>query len=150
MRRLLLTAVLVCLATSIPSAVKAQSAIMPGSVVSTTPGEQVKSVGGELPRVAKQVGHGVQPNGPMMRPYNPNNPYEALQGTNLSVKSIVAPVNGYQSQVAPSMFSQVVDTLKSIAGINTKPIVSSTPIFVPGIYRRDRERVKERMVFIRD
>jgi hypothetical protein len=153
MRQPLLTMLVVCAVGGYASQAKAQgnSTMMPGgTVVSNSGGEQLKLVGRDEPQVGRQVGKSVNmPSGnPMLRPYNPNNPYEQLQGTNLSPKSVVAPVNGYTPSAQPSQFTQVVNSLKSIVGLNEKPIILAKT-YTPGIYRRDRERVHERM-FVRD
>jgi hypothetical protein len=147
MRRWIWTALITCAATVLTGGLRAQTGAMPGTVVSNTSNDTLKVVGSEQPRVAKQVGQGVsQPYG-NLKPYDPNNPYAVFQGTNLSVKNVVAPVNNIPTNVEPSLFTQVVSGLKSLAGLDVKPKV--TPIFTPGIFRRDRERVKARM-FVHD
>lgn len=122
---------------------------MSGQVVSNTAGENVRLIGNDLPQVAKPVGKPVNlpNNNPLFRPYNPANPYESLEGTGLSAKSVVAPVNGYQTEVQPSVFQQFTNGVKSILGLTTPPVVQRN--FTPGIYRRDRQRVQERM-WVRD
>ena len=150
MRRLLLTAGVVYAITGFTGVAMAQqNTSMPGTVVSSTAGEKLKLVGNDLPQVAKPVGKplNLPSNNPLMRPFNPNNPLESLEGTNLSVKSIVAPVNGFSTAVQPSTFQQISNTVKSILGINTPP--TAPRIYTPGIARRDRERVRERTT-IRD
>lgn len=149
MPRLLLTAGFVCAVTGLTGWATAQNASMPGTVVSNTTGEQMKLVGNELPQVAKPVGRPVNlpDDNPLLRRYDPNNPYDSFRGTNLSVKSVVAPVNGASTAVEPNMFQQISKSVKSILGLSTLP--SSPRIYTPGIYRRDRERVRERM-FVRD
>jgi hypothetical protein len=147
MRRFLSTALFVCLAIMPMSRAMAQSSIMPGAVVSNSSGDNIQPVGSELPRVANPVGKGVSQSMTNLRPYNPERPYDQFQGTNLNVKSVVTPANGAMTNVQPTMFSQVVNTIKTIAGLNVKPTI--TPIFTPGIYRRDRERAHERM-FVHD
>jgi hypothetical protein len=127
----------------------AQNGSMPGTVVSNTTGDQVKLIGNELPQVAKPVGRPVNlpDDNPLLRKYDPNKPYDVFRGTNLSVKSVVAPVNGATTEVEPNMFQQISKSVKSILGISTPPSVPR--IYTPGIARRDRERVRERM-FVRD
>jgi hypothetical protein len=124
----------------------AQNASMPGQVVSnSSSGEQLRMVGHELPQVAKPVGKSVnQKSGnPLLQPYDPNNPYGQLAGTGLNASSVVAPVNGFSTGVPQSTFQQIVTKMKSFVGISTPPKI--VPIYTPGIYRRDRERVQERM-----
>lgn len=152
MRQAVLTMLVVCATAGYSSQARAQtnSSVMPGgTIVSSLNGEQLKQVGKQEPHVGKQVGKPVNvPSGnSMLRPYNPANPYESLQGTNLSPNSVVAPVNGYSTNVPTSEFSQLVNSFKSMMGLNEKPTVAR--IYTPGIYRRDRERVQERM-FVRD
>jgi hypothetical protein len=157
MRRLLLTAGLVCAAIALTGGAIAQNSTsqtssMPGQVVSNTAGEKVRLVGRDLPQVAKpvgrQIGSGATPNVVLA-----NNPFESfnsnpLGGTNLSMSSVVVPnYNGYTSNVAPSMVQQVFSNAMTLLGLKTPPTVQQ--IYTPGIYRRDRERVKERM-FVRD
>jgi len=145
MRRVLFSALVLSALTGIGGRAMAQTTDMPGQVVSNTTGDRVKLIGHELPQVGKHVGKpvNVPTTNPLLRPYNPNNPYEALEGTNLNVKSVVAPVNGYMSEAPASKFDQVVSSLKSFVGISTKPMVKN--IYTPGIYRRDRQRAEERM-----
>jgi hypothetical protein len=148
MRRLLLTAGIVYAITGFTGLAMAQTT-MPGTVVSNTTGDQVRMVGNDLPQVAKPVGKPINmpTSNPLLRPYNVSNPLESLQGTGLSASLVVAPVNGYSSAVEPSMFQQISNSVKSILGITSPPTVQR--IYTPGIARRDRERVKERLM-IRD
>jgi len=145
MSRLLWTLGFAFTAIGMTGSVIAQDPDMPGQVVSNSAGEHLKLIGKELPRAGKPVGKPINiPSGnPLLRPYNPANPYEALEGTGLSVKSVVAPVNGYSTEAPPSMFQQVSDKMKSLLGISKPPVVHNT--FTPGIYRRDRQRAQERM-----
>ena len=150
MPRLLLTAgVVFALVGSAGQALAQNTDVMPGAVVGSTGGDKFKLVGREEPRVGRPVGNPINlPTASgLMRPYNPANPYEAFQGTNLSAKSVVAPANGYPSNVPTSAFDQFINTIKTIAGIDTKPMVQR--VYTPGIYRRDHQRVQERM-FVRD
>jgi hypothetical protein len=127
----------------------AQNATMPGQVVGSSVGENVRLIGSEQPAAGKPVGKPINVpfNNPLFRPYNPANPYEALQGTGLNPSSVVAPVNGYSNEAPPSMFQQFTNRVKSILGITTPPVVQK--VYTPGIYRRDRQRVQERM-WVRD
>jgi hypothetical protein len=145
MSQLLRTLGLTCAVIGIAGWAMAQNASMPGQVVSNTTGEHLRFVGNELPQAAKPVGKPINlpNNNPLFRPYNPANPYEALQGTGMSVKSVVAPVNGYTNEAPQSMFQQITNNMKSLLGLTTPPIIHNT--YTPGIFRRDRQRVKERM-----
>jgi hypothetical protein len=127
----------------------AQNAGMPGQVVGNSTGEHVRLIGKELPEAGKQVGKPINVpfNNPLFRPYNPANPYEALQGTGFSAKSVVAPVNGYTNEVPHSMFQQFSNKIKSVLGLTTAPVVHK--VYTPGIARRDHQRVQERLM-IRD
>lgn len=149
MRRLLLTAGIVFAMAGFAGSSKTQDSSMPGMVVSNTAGEQMRLIGTTQPRAAKPVGQSAtQPStNPLLQPYNPNNPYASLSGTGLNVSSVVAPVNGATSSVSPSLFQQVSNSVKSILGITSPPAVQH--VYTPGIYRRDRERVRARL-FPRD
>jgi len=148
MRQLFLTAGIVYAITSFAGVATAQTT-MPGKVVSNTAGEKLKLIGKDQPDVGKPVGKSVNqiPTNPLLKPYNPANPYEALEGTGLSASSVVAPVNGYSTNVQPTVFQQVNNSLKALFGLNPPPMIQH--VYTPGIARRDRERVHERMM-IRD
>jgi hypothetical protein len=140
---------LACAVIGITGWAMAQNASMPGQVVSNTTGENLRLVGNDLPQAAKPVGKPINlpNNNPLFRPYNPANPYEALEGTGMNAKSVVAPVNGFTSEAPQSMFQQFNNKVKSLLGLTTPPTVQR--IYTPGIYRRDRQRAQERM-WVRD
>jgi hypothetical protein len=149
MRLLLLTAGVVCTVTGFTSRAVAQTADMPGQTVSSTAGAHLRLIGRDQPQVGQHVGKPINlpSSSPYMRPYDVTNPFAQLQGTNLNANSVVAPVNGFASDVQPGTFSQVINSIKSFVGLSTKPTLMN--IYTPGIYRRDRQRVEARM-WIRD
>jgi hypothetical protein len=140
---------LTCAVIGIAGWAMAQNASMPGQVVSNSTGENLRLVGNELPQAGKPVGKPINLpyNNPLFRPYNPANPYEALEGTGMNAKSVVAPVNGFTNEAPQSTFQQITNKMKSLLGLTTPPTVQR--IYTPGIYRRDRQRAQERM-WVRD
>jgi hypothetical protein len=150
MSRLLRTLGLTCAVVGMTGWATAQNASMPGQVVSNTTGSNVRLIGNDLPQVAQPVGKPINlpNNNPLFRPYNPANPYEALQGTGMNAKSVVAPVNGYTNEAPPSVFQQITNNMKSLLGLTSPPTVQR--IYTPGIYRRDRQRAQERAMWGRD
>lgn len=116
--------------------------VMPGQVVSTG---TVNPVGQKAPMAAAPVGSPVTSN-MLMRPYDPNRPYDMFKGTNIDTKQILAPLVGPNGQMMqePSTLDKMVDKLKSLVGLkhyNPPP----RPPFTPGILRRNRERAEEQM-----
>lgn len=140
MRHLALAAGVVCAAVGVTSWVTAQAPGMPGQVVGT--GYTMQQVGHQLPRVGQPVGQpiNIPPNSPMMRPYDPNRPYDVFKGTNIDPRSVVTPP---QAGTGSNVFTRTYDQVKSILGM-TKT-VAPTGTVTPGILRRNRERAAERM-----
>jgi hypothetical protein len=99
--------------------------IMPGEVVSSSSSNDTLSrVGKEAPKVGKSVGQPINlpAENPLLRRYDPNKPYDMFKGTNLDVKSIVAPMNGYMSAAGdPTVLDKLYGKLKSVVGLNTQP-----------------------------
>lgn len=116
---------------------------MPGQVVGTpfslnSPGTAVQK---PLPSVGSPIGS------PLSRPYDPSKPFDAFKGTNIDPKSIVAPLSGYPSVQTqqPDLLDKLYAKLSSVTGF-FRPTSSTTPApFTPGIFRRDRQRAKNRM-----
>ena len=140
-----------CAAIALTSWVRAQnlSPVMPGEVVSSNnTNDSLSRVGKQAPKVGKSIGEPINlpAENPLLRRYDPNKPYDVFRGTNLDVKSIVAPMNGF-SQTAgtgdPTMLDRLYSKLQSVVGLSTKPQVQR--VYTPGIARRNRERVQERL-----
>src|SRR5262245_35552933 len=98
MRKVSLAAGLLC-AVLLLNAASAQNnqptaagTTMPGQVVGGYQGT-VNPVGQKVPAAAPNAGLPITSN-PMIRPYDPNNPYAAFKGTNLDPKQVVAPLVG--------------------------------------------------------
>ncbi|MBA4190548.1 MAG: hypothetical protein C0467_21385 [Planctomycetaceae bacterium] len=139
MRRLMLTAGVVCAVAALTDFAGAQVNTMPGQVVGS--GYSTQSVGQPLPKAAPPAGQpiGLPADSAMMRRYDPNRPYDALKGTNLSRDQVRAPIAGMGDQ---SMWSQ----LKVIFGLS-KPPVQMAPqnsTYFPSLTRRNRERAEAR------
>lgn len=140
MRRVLLAAGMVCAAVGITGWVTAQVPVMPGQVVGT--GFTMQQVGQPFPRVGNPVGQpiNIPPNSPMMRPYDPNRPYDVFKGTNIDPRSVVVPP---QTGPDSNIFTRTYEQVKSILGM-TKTVTPTSTV-TPGIFRRNRERAAERM-----
>jgi hypothetical protein len=141
MRQLVLAAGVVCAVAAQLAPAQNQSA-MPGQVVSST--VQFNRVGTTFPQVGARVGEplNVPANTPFMRRANLNDPFDAFRGTNLDGKNVIAPVTGLGNQNALERFY---DKLKSAVGLATQDPLPPPPTVTPGIFRRNRERAKERM-----
>lgn len=116
---------------------------MPGQVVSSYSGT-VGPVGQKAPAAAPQVGAPIT-SSPMMRPYDPNKPYDAFKGTNIDTKLILAPLVGADGQPVkpPGAIDKLTDKLKSLVGLSST--TPTRPPFAPGIVRRKKERIEDRM-----
>ncbi len=144
MRQLLLAAGALCAAGVLAHAT-AQNQPMPGQVVGTTFGSTTfHQVGTQFPQAAPRVGKpvNVPEDTPLMRRYDPNRPFDAFKGTNIDPRSIVAPVQGVGDQTALERFY---DKVKSAFGITPRGTTPPPPNVTPGIFRRNRERARERM-----
>jgi hypothetical protein len=100
-------------------------------------------VGQQFPQVGAKVGKplNVPEDTPFMRRYDPTRPFDAFKGTNIDTRSIVAPVQGLGDQTALEKFYAKVKSTFGIAPKTTPPPQNVTP----GIFRRNRERARERM-----
>ena len=145
MRQLVLAAGALCAAGVLAHAT-AQNQPMPGGqVVSTTFGStSFQQVGTRFPEAAPRVGQplNMPDESPLMRRYDPNRPLDMFKGTSIDPQSIVAPVQGIGDQTALERFSA---KLKSTFGITPKGSTPPPPNVTPGIFRRNRERARERM-----
>lgn len=150
MRRLTLAAGAACAMLMIDSAGAQNSTsnsggtTMPGQVVGTPLGT-VNPIGQKAPAAAPPAGVPITSN-PLFRPYDPNDPYAAFKGTNLDPKSVVTPLVGTDGQPVspPSAVDKLVEKLKSLVGLSSQAPPPRPP-FTPGILRRKRERIEDRM-----
>jgi hypothetical protein len=110
-----------------------------GTVVSS--GGTVTPAAPRLPSAAPAAGMKVD--NPFMKPYDPNRPLDALKGTNLNARDVVAPVSGLSGTQQPDLLDRLADKLSSVTRIfkPSQPSVSATNV-TPGIFRRNRERHK--------
>jgi hypothetical protein len=115
------------------------SPTMPGQVVGGYTGT-VNPVGQKAPAAAPAAGLPITSN-PMIRPYDPNNPYAAFQGTNIDPKLVRAPLVGPDGQPIkpPGAMDRLTDQLKALFGVMPSP--PQRPPYAPGISRRNKERI---------
>jgi hypothetical protein len=136
MRQLMLAAGVACAVVAVGELADAQVNTMPGQVVGT--GYGLGSVGQAVPKAAPQAGTPINlpSNSKMVRRYDPNNPYDALNGTSYSKDQVVAPVTPLSPLVEHSFLSK----MKTILGFDTpsQPVPRST--YFPSLTRRNRER----------
>ena len=117
-------------------------------------GGQVVSPAFTLTPAAPRVPAAAPPAGtnvgnPFMRPYDPSRPLDALKGTNLSARDVVAPVPGFPGTQQPDLLDRLSEKLSSVTRFFKPSAPEMTPATVtPGIFRRNRERNK--MPFRRD
>ncbi len=142
MRQLLLAAGVLCAGGVAAHLATAQNEVMPGQVVSTI--NNFQQVGTRLPQVGQKVGQPINmpPDTPLMRRYDPSKPFDAFKGTNLDKRMVAAPVPLIAGD--QTVLERFYDKLKSVVGISTKTI-PEPPNVTPGIFRRNRERARERM-----
>jgi hypothetical protein len=116
---------------------------MPGQVVGGYTGT-VNSVGTKAPAAAPAAGLPITSN-PLIRPYDPNDPYAAFKGTNIDTKQIIAPLVGADGRPVkpPGALDPLTDKLKAIFGLLPAP--PARPPYAPGISRRNRERINEHL-----
>jgi len=144
MRQLLLAGGVLCAAGLLAHWAAAQNQAMPGQVVGTgLNGINFSPVGTQFPKAGAPAGQPVNlpAETPFLRRADPNNPLDAFRGTSIDPKTIVGGVpGGSQSAVA-----QFYDKLKAAVGLSAKPAPPPSPNVTPGIFRRNRERIQERM-----
>jgi hypothetical protein len=143
MRGFTLAAGVACAALVANSAPAQNGPAMPGQVVGSYSGN-VRPVGQRLPAAAPPAGQPITSN-PMMRPYDPAHPYDALKGTNIDASSIVAPLVGPDGKPVepPDALDRLSEKLKAIF-VGPKPAPPRPP-FAPGILRRNKERIQSHM-----
>ncbi|HEX4614136.1 MAG TPA: hypothetical protein VH092_38490 [Urbifossiella sp.] len=114
---------------------------MPGQVVGSTPG-----LAGGTPQ---PIGtHQPQVGTPPGRPYDPSRPLDVFKGTGVDPNSVIAPLSPYPSLPAPekNLIDRLYDRLDSVLTFSHTPkAVPRPPNVTPGIFRRNRERVDDRM-----
>ncbi len=138
MRRLMLAAGVVCAAAVLTNLAGAQVNTMPGQVVGSGYGTSV--VGQPVAKAAPQAGEKVNlpANTAMMRRYDPNRPYDALNGTSYTRDQVGAPIPGAGDQSLWSKFKSVFVFEKP-----TQPVQHST--YFPSLSRRNKERNEAKM-----
>lgn len=116
---------------------------MPGQIVGSYRGT-VMPVGQKLPSAGQQVGLPVTANS-MMRPYDPEHPYESLKGTGIDPSQILAPLVGPDGRPVqpPDTLDKLSNNLKQVLGL-MKPN-PPRPSFTPGILRRAHKRYDQQM-----
>ncbi len=150
MRRLVLAAGVVCAAMVFAGRASTQVGpspnTMPGQVVGTGVNYNLNQVGSQVPKAAPQAGKPINlpASSPLMRPYDPNRPYDVFKGTNLSADQLSAPVIGAGDQ---STISHLYDQLKSVIGFKTPTMAAAPPhsTYFPSLTRRNRERAEARL-----
>lgn len=112
---------------------------MPGNIVGNYRGT-VKPVGNKLPAAAPQAGKSITGNA-MMQPYDPNHPYAALKGANIDPNQVLAPLVGSDGKPveSPDALDNLSQKIKALWGLAGQ--APARPPWVPGIARRNRERV---------
>ena len=111
---------------------------MPGGQI-VSRGYNLKAAGSRVPSAAPQAGNTI--GSPLMRPYDPARPLDALKGSNIDPKRVVAPVTGFPGTQQPDLFDKLYGKLNSVtAFLRPTAPVKSTPTVTPGIFRRNRER----------
>ncbi len=116
---------------------------MPGQVVGSYSGN-VRPAAQRLPAAAPPAGLPITSN-PMMRPYDPAHPYDMFKGTNLDASLITAPLVGLDGKPVepPDALDRLSEKIKSLLA----PMMPNPPRppFAPGIIRRKKERIENRM-----
>jgi hypothetical protein len=140
MRQLMLTVGVVCVAAGAAGWVVAQNPTMPGQFVGT--GYTLSPVGQASPKVGQPIGQPINlpVSNPLMRPYDPSRPLDAFKGTNIDPKLVIAPTMGSANS---NLFTRSLDQVKEILGLS-KPVAPQAMV-TPGIFRRSRERIEQRM-----
>lgn len=123
-----------------------EGALGGGQVVSS--GYTLKPAAPRVPAAAPPVGTNI--GNAMLRPYDPSRPLDALKGTSLSARDVVAPVPGFPGTQQPDLLDKLSEKLGSVTRFfkPSTPDTMSGPMVTPGIFRRNRERNK--MPFRRD
>ena len=111
---------------------------MPGQVVGSgfnLAGSAPQQVGSKLPPVGD----------PMMRPYDPSRPLDALKGTGINPNTVIAPISAFPPVPGPekNLIDRLYDRLDAALSFkfSRTPEPAARPANVtPGIFRRNRER----------
>ncbi len=138
MRQLVLAVGAVCALAVAANRADAQGTTMPGQIIGNGLTYNLNPVGSEISRAAPPAGTpiNIPADSPLMRRYNPNDPYAAFQGTTLSPDQVVGPVGTEQS---------LLDKLKSIIGITKVVQTEPRSTYFPSLTRRNRERAEQRL-----
>lgn len=116
----------------------AQGTTLPGQIVGSGFNFDLGRVGNPVPRAAPPAGTPINlpTDNPLIRRYDPKNPYAALEGTGLSKSQVIAPMAAEQS---------LLDKLKALVGLRPAPAFEPTPGWFPSLSRRNRERAEQRL-----
>ena len=143
MRRLMLAVGVACAAAGTAGAQASMTAggnaVMPGQSVGS--GFSLPSVGTQIPKAAPPAGNPIGT--ALTRPYDPARPLDAFKGTGIDPKSIVAPVTTMGSG-EPNVLDRLYQKLGSVIGF-VKPGEPARQTYTPGIARRNKERMEQRM-----
>jgi len=124
------------------------TAPLPGEIVSNS--IMLRSAGKRLPQAAPPAGKRI--GSPLTSPYDPNNPLAAFNGSNIDTSALVAPVGAPGLGMnQPGLIGAINSKLEAVTHFfrPSTPTMAGRTI-TPGIFRRNRERAKERQMFQRD
>ena len=110
-----------------------------GQMVGSNTNVSLTPAAPRVPAAAPQAGKSI--GSPLLRPYDPTRPYDALKGTGLNAKDVIAPVTGTKQL---DLMDRVTDKLNSVTRFLTPspPAMAAQTTVTPGIFRRNRERNK--------
>lgn len=147
MRRLTLAAGAACAAVLIAplGAQNPSDYGMPGQIVGSYTGS-VNPVGQRAPSAAPAAGLPVGSNA-LMRPYDPNRPYDQFVGTGIDPSQLRAPLVGPDGRevTPPGPLADFIARVKAVF-VRTPPPERTIP-YAPGISRRNRERAEQRRMW---
>ena len=139
-----LTAFAVCALSGLASA--QQPAPLGGGQVVSSGGGTLSpgTLGPAVPRIpAAAPPAGTNVGNPYLKPYDPARPLDALKGTSLNPKNVVAPVTGLPGTQQPDLLDRLAEKLGSVTRFFKPAAPQEMPQTVtPGIFRRNRERNK--------
>jgi hypothetical protein len=121
---------------------------LPGEIVSNP--VLLSNAGMRLPAAAPPAGQRI--GSPLTRPYDTTDPLSVFKGTNIDTSALVAPVgtpgNGMNQPGLIGSINAKLDAVTHFFRPSTPALTTRT--ITPGIFRRNRERAKERMLWQRD
>jgi hypothetical protein len=117
-------------------------AAMPGQVIGS--GINLNPAGTQIPRAVASRDDLKKLENPLMRAYDPSKPYDVFKGTSIDPKSVVAPIAGFpMTGQDPNLLQRLYTKLGTVTGF-IKPSPAPRPTYVPGLSRRNKERMMER------